>query len=88
VTTFSVRAKPFSLIDELFETLGQKKLYSREFYEGIVTILKSAQKTMPTVLTEFPNAVKITYEGVSPWKYPHYLRGKLIEFLFKRQLRK
>ena len=86
VTTFSVRAKPFSLIDELFETLGQKKLYSREFYEGIVTILKSAQKTIPTVLTEFPNAVKITYEGVSPWKYPPCLRGKLIDVLLGNNL--
>jgi len=86
VTTFSVRAKPFSLIDELFETLGQKKLYSREFYEGIVTILKSAQKTMPTVLTEFPNAVKITYEGVSPWKYAPCLRGKLIDVLLGNNL--
>ena len=66
--------------------MGQKKLYSREFYEGIVTILESAQKTIPTILTEFPNAVKITYEGVTPWKYPHYLRGKLIDVLLGNNL--
>ena len=49
-------------------------------------ILKSAKKTIPTVLTEFPNTVKITYEGVSPWKYAPCLRGKLIDVLLGNNL--